>query len=205
MPSLLTIPTEILQNIIDQVNPDDLISFSVCCKGLYGVAERHLGKHREQIKTYSELKYSGCFRHEDDNHPIKILREICRDDHFAFYPRSLTITCCEYPELMEEPDDDEDLLEEELLIKNLDGEIVRKVFAEFESAIDEKLSRALCYNDKNIEGWRHRLKSGTRGGVLCLLLLLLPNLEILHLTHFGFEGDILEDILDLIATSLLVL
>ncbi len=199
MPSLLTIPTEILQNIIDQVNLDDLISFSVCCKGLYGVAQRRLGKHREQIKTYSELQYSDCFRNEADNHPIKILREICRDDQIAFYPRSLKITCCDYLEDVKEPDNDEDLSKKELLTKEMIGEFVREVFDEFKSAIDEKLSRALCYNDKNIEEWRHRLKRGTRRGVLCLLLLLLPNLEILHLIHFGFEEDILEDMLDLIA------
>ena len=54
MPPLLTIPTEMPQNIIDQFNPDDLPMSPACYKGLHGVAERRLGKHGEQIKSHPE-------------------------------------------------------------------------------------------------------------------------------------------------------
>lgn len=188
-----------IQNIIDQVNPDDLINFSVCCKSLNVLAQRRLAKHREQIKTYSELQYSGYFEVEGGDHPVKLLREICLDDHTASYPRNLSITCYGHLDDIDDPDFDDYLSEKELLAKNLDTEIVRKVFDEFESSIDEKLSKSLRFNDKNINIWRQRLERGTRGAILSLLLLLLPNLEKIHLTDFSLGDEILIDMLDLIA------
>ena len=196
MPSLLVLPAEMIQTIIDQVSPDDLINFSVCCKSLNVLAQRRLAKHREQIKTYSELRYSDCLK-VDGDHPVKLLREICLDAHIAFYPRDLNITC----ELPVDWDDSDfvDLSKEELLAKRLDTEIVQKVFDELESTIDEMLSKTLRFNKNNINIWRQRLERGTRGVILSLLLLLLPNLEKIHLNDFSCEDEILGDVLDLIA------
>lgn len=202
MSSLLSLPTEMLQGIIDRANPDDLINFSVCCKKIKGAAERRLRKHRERIKTYSKLRYSGCFKHEDAKHPVKLLREICLDEHVALYPRGLSITCCEVPDDLDDFENDENLWETALLAKQQDRETVREVFDEFESVIDEKLSKALCYNDKNISIWRQRLKRGARSTILCLLLLLLPNLEQIHLTNFECEGEVLGNMLGLIAEGI---
>lgn len=202
MPSLLSLPTEMIQNIIDQVSPDDLINFSVCRNSLHILAERRLAKHREQIKTYSKLRYNGCrgcFKVEDSDHPVKLLREICLDEHIASYPRNLDITCCEFPDDTDDSYFDDILLEEELVAKHLDAEIVQKVFDEFESTIDEKLRKTLRYNDKNIDIWRQRLERGTRGAMLSLLLLLLPNLEKIHFIDLSFEAEPLGDMLDLIA------
>ena len=196
MSSLLVLPTEMLQNIIDRVSPDDLVNFTVCCEALKGAAERRLLEHRERIKVYSELRYNGCFRHGNDDHPVQLLREIFIDEHTAFYPRILTIMCGEYPEDCVDFDEPS---ETALLLKDLDRNIVREVFEEFESAIDEKLSKVLCYNDNNINAWHQELKGGARSAVLCLLLLFLPNLEELHFSNFECEGVILKSMLDWIA------
>lgn len=205
MSRLLTLPTEVLQNIIGQVNPDDLVNFSVSCKHIFHAAERHLLKHRERIKTYSELRYNGCFRHGDDDHPVKFLREICLNEHIAFYPRSLNIECCGYPASTEHLLNNVYLPEEkllgELLLEDLDLTMVREVYDHFESAIDEKLSRALRYNDRDVNFWSHRLKRSTRSATLCLLLLLLPNLEELHFLNFECKGAILKNMLELIAAG----
>lgn len=201
MPSLLSLPTEILQNIIAQVNPDDLASFCVCCKELNEAAVLHLDKHRKRIETYSELRYSGCFRHGDDDHPVQLLREICLDGQIAFYPRTLYITCCEVPDDMDAPNYEMSLSDEDLLAKRLDDEKFQKVFDDVRSIIIERLSKKLGHNAKNMYIWRQRFERGTRGAVLCLLLLLLPNLERLHLTHSEFESRILRDMLDLIAAD----
>lgn len=199
MSSLLVLPTEMLQNIIDRLKPDDLVNFSVCCKQFKGAAERRLLEHRELIKTYSKVRYNGCFRHGDVDHPVELLREICLDEHIAFYPRNLTIMYGELPEDFDELVDFEYLSEEELLLKDLDRNIEQVVFDEFETAINEKLSKALCYNDRNINVWRQRLKRDARSVTLCLLLLLLPNLEELHVTNLECEGVIMRSMLDLIA------
>ena len=201
MPSLLTLPTEILQNIIAQVNPDDLVSFCVCCKELNGAAVLHLGKHRERIETYSELHYSGCFGHGDDDHPVQLLRDICLDGQIAFYPKILSITCCEVPVDMDDPNYEMSLSDEDLQAKHQDDAMFKEVFDEFRSIIVEKLSKMLGHNAKNMNIWRQRFERGTRGAVLCLLLLLLPNLERLHLSDSEFEGRILKDMLDLIAAD----
>ena len=199
MPSLLALPTEILQNIIAQVNPDDLVSFCVCCKELNGAAVLHLRKHRQRIEAYSELQYSGCFRHGDDDHPVQLLRDICLDGQIAFYPKILHITCCEVPDDMDVPNYEISLSDEDLLAKRLDDAKFREVFDDFRSIIVEKLSKKLGHNARNMNIWRQRFERGTRGAVLCLLLLLLPNVERLHLTRSEFEGRILRDMLDLIA------
>lgn len=196
MPSLLTLATEMLQAIIDQVNPDDLVSFSLCCKEVYTTATPRLSKHREQIKHYSKLQYSACLKDVYDDHPAKILREICLDDHIAFYLRSLSIG---FPEDKDRLKDNENLSRFFLKAKQPKREILPAVFDEFGSTIDEKLSKALCYNDKNISPWRQYLKEGTRGAFFCLLLLLLPNLEQIHLTYTSFDDEILENLLEMVA------
>ena len=169
---------------------------------MFGAAERHLLKHRERIKTYSELRYSGCFRHGHVDHPVELLREICLDEHTAFYPRILDIVCGEFSEDYHDFDDFADdgfMSDEEAILRDRDREIEQKFFDEFESAIGEKLSKALCYNDKNANIWQERLEGDARSVALCLLLLLLPNLEELHITNFDCEGVNLESMLDLIA------
>ncbi|CAF9924919.1 hypothetical protein IMSHALPRED_006327 [Imshaugia aleurites] len=199
MPPLLILPTEMLQKIIDHVNPEHLVNFSACCKKVYGAAERCLGKHRERIETYSELRYSDCFSNKVDYNPVSLLREICLDGHIAFYPRSLKITRCEC-----RPDDfDSDRLwwDPDLRVQHLDDEIVefQEVFDEIKTPIDQKLSTTVCYNDTNNDIWRQKLTRGTREAFLCLLLLLLPNLEQIELTHFSLKDEVLGDMLDLIA------
>ena len=187
-----------LQKIIDQVNPDDLVNFSVCCKKVYGAAERCLVKHRERIETYSELRYYDSFTHQVDDRSASLLREICHDDYIAFYPRSLKITRCEFPD---DYGASPFLQSNELLSKHLDdGTIgVREMSEEIESVIDEKLSELLYYNDKNVDAWRRRLTQGTGRPILFLLLLLLPNLESVQLTGGSFKDRILGHILDWIA------
>lgn len=194
MSSLLALPVEILQNIIGQVSPDDLVNFFVSCKQIFRAAERPLLKHRERIETYSELQYSGCFRRGDgdDGHPVTFLREICLDEYISFYPRILKITCGEFPE------DIEDYVSE-LSLKHRSRKLIREAFDDSESAIDEKLSKALCYNEKNINIWRQEFKRGARSAVLGLLLLLLPNLEELYFTHLECDGVMIKRTLELIA------
>lgn len=199
MSSLLVLPTEMLQNIIDRIGPDDLVNLSVCCKLLKGAAERHLLEHRERIKAYSRLRYSGSFRHGDVDHPVELLREICLDERIALYPKRLDIMYDELPQHFDELVEFECVSGEELLLKDLDREIEQVVFDEFETAINEKLSKALRHNDRNINVWLQRLKRDGRSVTLCLLLLLLPNLEDLHVTILDCEGAILKSMLDLIA------
>lgn len=203
MSALQDLPTEVLQQIIGEVIPDDVINFAVCCKDVNALAEARLKQHKQCCMNYTELRYSGCFRHEDQDHPVKLLRRICLDKHIACYPKFLSIACCQWPdsiEDMEEADDDW-LNEDEMLAKQQDASIVQSVFDEFDSVVDNKLCQSLWYNDNEIRTWRQLLKRGSKGVILCILLLLLPNLEANDLTHSDFEDNIFFTMLDLIVQT----
>jgi len=70
------------------------------------------------------------------------------------------------------------------------------VFDEFGFLIDYKVCRSLCKDDIELRIWRQLLERGSRGVILCLLLLFLPNLEAIDPTHSGFEDTVCCKMLD---------
>ena len=193
MSHLRKLPNETLLQIISEISPDDIVNFALCSKLLSTLAADRLKEHRQLQATWTKLDYSGSFMHEDKHHPVKLLRILCLDERIASYPRVFKISYYPWPANSEPRNY---LVEEEILAEDLDLSLVEpfvhEILDEFGSLIDDKLCRSLCYDTEEISIWRRRLRSGSRGVILCLLLLFLPNIEAVRLKHYGCEDDIIR-------------
>lgn len=95
MATLLKLANETLFQVIEDVQPEDILNFSLTCKFLSVLSEDALAQHAAKRKTYSEVTLYGCHRHEEALHPLTLITEICKDPKIASYPRSLKIECCD--------------------------------------------------------------------------------------------------------------
>ena len=94
MAILLDLANEVLLPILDYLPPIEMVSFAMSCKRINTLAEDNLTLHRQRIKKYQNVTLLGCSRHQDQPHPILLLRDICTDWRVAYYARSLAIECC---------------------------------------------------------------------------------------------------------------
>ena len=141
--------------------------------------------------TYRDLHYDYVYRCPHDvylgipiklspksEHPINILRQLCLNDDFAFYPQSLTISRCILPtEADELTDQDDDISEAVAMSEQLDNSLVLEFLERFASIIDEMIRKSLCTTYFNTHLWRQKIKEDSRLVVLSLLLLVLPRLK----------------------------
>lgn len=58
MPTLMDLPNEILIAIIGVIEPDDIESFSTCCKLIHGLARQRLEEHEYKKSIYSTVLVS---------------------------------------------------------------------------------------------------------------------------------------------------
>ena len=104
MVTLLRLPNEILDQILDETVPDGIEHSSRSCRPIYSLAETKLKQHRIDKSRYFNLIL-------DRDNPananlFSFLREIFRNPRVAFHPRTVTLaklpmTC---DALVEDPD-----------------------------------------------------------------------------------------------------
>ena len=93
--SLLGMADETLMRIADHISPLDLENFAATSSRLKSVSADALALHARRKQEREELVLYGCDRHYDNPHPLSILCEICEDWRVAYYPRTLSIKCCD--------------------------------------------------------------------------------------------------------------
>ena len=91
MATLLSLPNEILLNIIEELLPDDLPNFALSCKRMQALSRRSLISYREWKKKYAVVNFHGCPKGDSESHLPALLRHMISDHRIAFYPRSLII------------------------------------------------------------------------------------------------------------------
>ena len=188
MPPLLDLSNELLYKIIDHIHPDDIINFSVTCKDVYRVARDDVSLHMRRTGYYKALLLDGCHRHENDDHPVDILEELCMDWRRGEYVKALVFKCCQpppNPDLFSEDEDVEDTrkyqvkkTEDMVMTKDIIQDIWDDIFDKFDeweftypTMFDVGV---LCYE----------AEKGQRSALLVLLLLFIPNLEAIRLQEF---------------------
>ncbi|CAF9909910.1 MAG: hypothetical protein ALECFALPRED_006106 [Alectoria fallacina] len=108
MPALFDLPNELLDKIVDQVHPDDIINFSLSRRQIQVLAKNAVSLHLQRKKTYEDIVLHGCHRHENNAHPLRLIRDICMDWRIGEYPKYLTFECCHHPNRYDDAIEDED-------------------------------------------------------------------------------------------------
>ena len=182
MAILLDLAHELLLQILESLAPIEMVSFATSCKRIHTVAQDNLTLHRQRIERYQNVTLWGCFRHQDQPHPILLLRDICNDWRVAYYTRSLVIECCgEQPFSMDEASMDEDSsVLTDFSLDHLiaqDVETVRSVLPEIIIPVRKMLSMALRWDEAKVNEVLDMTEYGARGAILGLLIVSLPAIK----------------------------
>ena len=176
MLTLMELPNEILSSIIEATEPEDIVSFSTCCKLMYGVARHRLEEHKEKKSLFSTIFVN--------DHPVprplcgaeydKLntgLRDLFSDERNRLYPKTMVLSLPEVNGSMNEYDNSRTARTSAL--SGLD-----KVEQQLEFRMAEVHSMiGLEIGGVEAKEWGKHVKAGDPVAIFLLLLALLPNLE----------------------------
>ena len=91
MATLLSLPNEIVLNIIEELLPDDLPYFALSCKRMQALSQNSLISYHECKKKYAVVKFHGCPEMDNESHLPALLQHMIADQKIAFYPRSMIL------------------------------------------------------------------------------------------------------------------
>ena len=165
MPTLMSLPNEILTAIIEATEPDDIESFSTCCKLMYSLARHRLEEHEKKKSLYSTVLVSDStlpfpepFQGEEFNTQ---LQGLFLDKANRFYTKAMAVELFAHSAAETSAVNDLDEFEQQL--ESSMTEVHNKIGLDT-GGIEAKL-------------WSKHVKEGNPGAILLLLLAFLPNLE----------------------------
>ena len=190
MPTLMGLPNEILISIIDATGPEDVVSFSTCCKTMYSLAKRRLEEHKEKQRLFANifvngdfLPYPGPFRgvKYSNSDTDTDLNELFSDERNHSYPKAMLVKFD---------------LEEFGPTYEHDGWRPARLsatnwFDEFQHQLKSRMAEihsmmALVVGGIEAEKWVKDVKEGYPLATFLLLLALLPNLEKCEIQIFSW-------------------
>ncbi|KAF6241332.1 hypothetical protein HO173_000042 [Letharia columbiana] len=196
MPRLLDLPNEILDKIVDQIHPEDIINFSLSRLRIYRVARDAVSLHLERKTTYEDVVLHGCHRHAHNAHPLRLIQDICMDWRIGEYPKVLMIECCHHPCHPDNfsPEEDDNYVEEYQIQKMEDDEVVQTIMPVIQGYIEEKVAQSRVSNQRRFDVGRlcDNVRNGERDSAFAFLLFFLPNLEEICLAQSTWHFRTLE-------------
>lgn len=165
MPTLMGLPNEILTAIIEATEPDDIESFSTCCKLMYSLARHRLEEHKQKKSLYSTvsvsdyaLLYPEPFQGEEFNTQ---LQGLFLDKRNRLYTKTMAVEFFAH------------FAAEMSAVNDLGG---------FEQQLESSMTEVhnkIGLDTGGIEAneWSKDVKGGNTSATLLLLLAFLPNLE----------------------------
>ena len=189
MPTLMGLPNEILISIIDTTSPEDVVSFSTCCKRMFSLARRRLEEHKEKKSLFSKIFVNGDF--QPFPRPLRSpnyldhytdLNQFFSDERNRLYPKAMVVQFD---------------LEEFGSMYESDGSGIARTsatngFEEFERQLRPRMAEvhnmiALVLGEIEAVEWGEDVKAGYPLALFLLLLALLPNLEDCEIQTFGYS------------------
>lgn len=199
MRSFFDFSNDTFYQIINHIHPDDILNFSVSCKWVHMMTKATLKQHASWTQAYTHVVLDGCHRHQNDRHPLRLIRDVCLDWRIGELPKTLELECCGVVELDE---DDSDVQEDEEEHENETrvDEIAIQAIMQDDKGYIEKKAAATGYLDRDqLDNLFAYIQCGYRGAMIGLLLLILPNLESISFREFTWNAASLTTIADLIA------
>ncbi|KAK0515291.1 hypothetical protein JMJ35_002670 [Cladonia borealis] len=178
MPTMMGLPNEILISIIDATGPEDVVSFSTCCKLMYDLARDRLEEHKEKKRLLSKIFVNGDFLpfllpfRDTNGNKDTDLKEFFSDKRNRSYPKAMDVTF----NLEESGPLYEDKFERQL----------ESAMAAVHSMI------ALVGGEIVATEWGKDVKAGYPLAVFLWFLALLPNLEECEIRIFGYYHQTLS-------------
>lgn len=191
MAILLDLANELLLQILDCLPPIELVSFAMSCKHINTLAQDNLILHRQRIERYQDVILWGCSRHQDQPHPILLLRDICNDWKVAYYARSLTIECCGRDQL--------GLISYRNnargahIPRDIEKSVLKSVLPEITIPVRKMLSMAFQWDEAKVNWVLDVTEHGARGAILGLLIVSLPGIKSISFKDYAWRDDLWID------------
>jgi len=125
------------------------------------------------------------------SHPLRLIQDICDDFRVAFYLKSLSVDCC----IEKEKDLPRGALENLSEDEREEALFVRGTMGEHRDEVRDLLDRCGYYTPKCVNQLCRKIERGSRGAMLGLLLLVLPNLRLISLDQYTWNATEFKDIL----------
>lgn len=91
MTRFVDLPNKVIDEILDDVLPDDLVNFTITCKQVHSIATRSLRVHRALQRKYSNFHWTN--EHFGNKHNrFARLQDLLRNPWVDFYVKSLQIS-----------------------------------------------------------------------------------------------------------------
>ncbi|KAL8914333.1 MAG: hypothetical protein Q9171_001053 [Xanthocarpia ochracea] len=93
---LLTCPNETIIRIVEELFPEDLVSFILSNKAIHSVCQHAIRQHQAFLQQYSSIRFGepencGDGDNFDGNHPLSLLEAILQNPKIAHYPIKLRV------------------------------------------------------------------------------------------------------------------
>ena len=176
MPNLMGLPNEILTAIIEAIEPDDIESFSTCCKLIYSLAGHRLKEHKEKQSLFSKLlveddisPFPGHPWDKKYGEPGTYLKEFLSDERNRLYPKAMIVNFIDHNS------------------SPMNGSRTARTSAN--DGLNDARHQLKCtmagvhsmigpdFGENEAEEWAEKVQAGYPIATFLLLLALLPNLE----------------------------
>ena len=188
MPTLLGLPNEVLEYIVNDLHIDDIETFSSCCKQIKLVAAARLGRHLAKKYKFPSIAIKPTIEHgdgiSDDSSdersiyhiPTYLLQDFLMDEENTLYPRSMSIEDIDTIRY-----DSEEMLSALVTTyieehHGLEDKIIAKVM---------QIQKSLFVEMPVVEAqdWINRIKNGNFDATAALLVTLFPNVKTLRVLN----------------------
>ncbi|KAI4166772.1 MAG: hypothetical protein LQ348_007763 [Seirophora lacunosa] len=175
---LLSCPHEIIVRIVDDLFPEDLVSFALTNKATRSVSELALQKHQALMKQYSSIRFGDAENTWDGDkfdtyHPLYLLEAILQNPKIAHYPIKIHLTAG-YTDWYEFEDDSE---------RDRSAAIISTLKPEIAALGTEN---RWLYGEARRQAWAGELLVPTNHAYhMAVLLTMLPHLELIKFTSMS--------------------
>ena len=185
--------------IIDAIEPDDIETFSTCCKLMYSLTRHRIQEHKEKKSLFSKLFVEDYFlpfpkllRDEKYGRPDTYLKEFFSDERNRLYPKDMVVGIVQDGSSPIQQYGD---VRTARTPANYDE--IYQGLDEFEHQLKSKMTEVHSMINLEIGGieaedWDEHFKAGYPLATFLLLLALLPNLEQLKIEDFSLIGQTLS-------------
>ena len=193
MSTLLSLPREILVEIIEDTRPDSIRSFVTCCKSMWILGARVLQQHQYDVNGYQNSKidlYFPMFRRGAATHPYTFLSDILLKPRRALYVKTLLVQDAKWNDPTYEQS-----------LKATHRELVSVTLNEPCGLLFRGIVDCPYIHDNATSEWVASFRRGDTYKVASLALTLLPNLEVLSLINYWEGQSCAELIFEILKTN----
>lgn len=171
MRQLLSLPTEIVAQVLEEVGPDDIEQVALLCKIFFVIVKNVLREHTQMKSKYRRVVFGGLFTRNPSVQPASLLRDVLLNERLVFYPQEIVIGRLSERAWNQTPD------------LHHEG-----IFGDVHDILSRKIQECSYLNDYSAQSLRKVIAQGKSDAMVAFLITLLPNLRSMRIYPNYYAG-----------------